>query len=141
MTDNSEIADLRRKVEALERAAKPPEPFTPEPYQRFDPTAGMSMPRSAMEAMIMPNHVMQDIVREQRVSSVAQGPSAAGAGGTISAVHRSPGLFGTQNGWRNAAPIGPPPCVAAADRLMDHQDALDRAELIKREAHCRPCAR
>jgi hypothetical protein len=45
-----EIAALKARVEELERANKPPKPFVPEPYQRYDPTAGMSMPRSALEA-------------------------------------------------------------------------------------------
>jgi len=31
-------------------------------------------------------------------------------------------------------PIGPPPGVAACDRLMDAQDQKDRAELVEREA-------
>ena len=31
-------------------------------------------------------------------------------------------------------PLRPPPGVAQADRLMDAQDAKDRAELIEREA-------
>ena len=47
-----EIAALKARVEELERANKRPKPFVPEPYQRYDPTAGMSMPRSALEAMI-----------------------------------------------------------------------------------------
>ena len=45
-----EIAALKARVEELERANKPPKSFVPEPYQRYDPTAGMSMPRSALEA-------------------------------------------------------------------------------------------
>jgi len=48
-----EIAALRREVEALKAAQPKPKPeFKPEPYQCYDPTAGMSMPRSALEAMI-----------------------------------------------------------------------------------------
>ena len=31
------------------------------------------------------------------------------------------------------APLEAPPGVALADRLMDHQDKIDRAELIERE--------
>jgi hypothetical protein len=39
-----EIAALKARVEELERAAKPPEPFKREPWQPIDYTAGMSMP-------------------------------------------------------------------------------------------------
>jgi hypothetical protein len=69
-----------------------------------------------------------DIVRRGGVP----GPSAAGAGGTIAAVHPSPGLPG--HGWREATPISPPPGVALADRLMAAQDAKDRHELIMEDA-------
>jgi hypothetical protein len=132
MTDNSEIADLRRELEALKRAVQPPAPFTPQPHQRFDPTASMSMPRSAMEAMVnaVPDHVMRDIVAKGTIP----GPCGAGASGQVAKVSSSPGLPGTTNGWREAAPIGPPPGVALADRLMDEADRRDRIELAERLA-------
>jgi hypothetical protein len=40
-----EMAALRKRVEELEAKANPPEPkpFVPQPYQRYDPTAGMCM--------------------------------------------------------------------------------------------------
>jgi len=41
---------------------------------------------------------------------------------------------GSGTGWAHETPLGPPPGVAQADRLMDAQDAKDRAELIEREA-------
>jgi hypothetical protein len=136
MADDDRIAALQRELDALKRKIEPPQPFTPQPFQRYDPTAGMSMPRSALEAMFMPDRMVQDIVREQRVSSVTQGPSADGTTGTVSAVHTSSGLPGSHRGtgWVEPRPMGPPPGVAAADRLMDAQDARDRAELIVQEA-------
>ena len=48
----AELAAQRARVEELERKAKPPAPFDPGPYQRYDPTAGMSMPQSAIDAMV-----------------------------------------------------------------------------------------
>ena len=81
-----------------------------------------------------PDSVLQDIVREQRVSSVAQGPSEAGTSGQVTRVSVSPGLPGSTNGWREAVPLGPMPGVALADRLMDEADRRDRVELVERLA-------
>jgi hypothetical protein len=36
-------------------------------------------------------------------------------------------------GWIDNIPLGPPPGVALCDRLMDAQDARDRADLIDAE--------
>jgi hypothetical protein len=63
-----ELAALKARVEELERAAKPPEPFKPEPYQRYDPTAGMCMPPSALAAMVaaVPDRLIKEIVRDNQ---------------------------------------------------------------------------
>jgi hypothetical protein len=129
----NELAALKARVAELEARAKPPEPFTPQPYQRFDPTEGMSMPRSAKEAMFMPDHVMQGIVREQRVSSVAQGPSADGTTGTISAVHRSSGLPGTTNGWVEPRPLGPVAGLQHMNNIGEAFAAREKAVAIAEE--------
>jgi hypothetical protein len=139
MTNDEELAALKARVAELEALVpKPPKPFTEEPYQRWDPTAGMSMPRSTLLEMAaaVPDSAIKGIVAEQRTSSVNQGPSAAGVGGTISSVHPNPGMPGSHRGtgWVEAKPLGPPPGVAAADRLMDAQDAKDRHELVMEEA-------
>jgi hypothetical protein len=50
MTDEAEkkpedeIAALKARVEELERKNSPPKQFKSEPYQRYDPTANMTMP-------------------------------------------------------------------------------------------------
>jgi hypothetical protein len=51
------------------------------------------------------------------------------------------GVAGSGTGWAHSAPLGPPPGVAQADRLMDAQDAKDRAELIRQEAQQRALAK
>src|SRR6516225_11729592 len=72
MTDKDKIAALEARVAELEAKAKPPEepkPFVPDPnWQRYDPTAGMSMPRSALEAMIAaePRGFMAGVVGDNR---------------------------------------------------------------------------
>jgi hypothetical protein len=89
MTDETdELASLKARVEELERKAKPTEPekpFVPAPYQRYDPTEGMSMPPSAMEAMIRaePRGFMRDVVGDNRAPTGRPGmiPSEGGGGG------------------------------------------------------------
>ena len=47
---------------------------------------------------------------------------------------RRGGVPGGGTGWAHSAPLGPPPGVAQADRLMDAQDLKDRRELIEQKA-------
>ena len=63
MTAKEELAKLKREVEELKAKLAPPKPFVPEPYQQYDPTAGMCMPRSVMEEMAraVPDRVVHDI--------------------------------------------------------------------------------
>src|SRR6516164_2955453 len=128
---SDELAALKARVEELERANKPKEPFKPEPYQRYDPTANFTLPPSVVREMAaaVPRGFMQDVVRDNRApsgrpgaipSSSQQSASVRGTGGLV--------------GWQHEIPIGPPPGVNHADRLMDAQDAKDRAELIERDA-------
>jgi hypothetical protein len=63
-----ELAALKARVEELERANKSPEPFVPKPYEPIDWTARMSMPPSALQAMVeaVPDRLIKDIVRDNR---------------------------------------------------------------------------
>jgi hypothetical protein len=134
---DDELAALRKRIEELEAKTKPPEPekpFVPQPYQRYDPTAGMCMPPSALRAMVAaePRNFMRDVVRDNRAPSTPTGAiprsqQASSGGGPVN-------VPGSGTNWGHSTPLGPPPGVAQADRLMDAQDAKDRAELIEREA-------
>jgi hypothetical protein len=136
MTAKDELAALKREVELKAKLA-PPKPFVPEPYQKYDPTAGMSMPMSTMLEMAraVPDHVIREIaLRDNRAPT--------GRPGMIPTSQQSSGggpanVPGSGTGWAHETPIGPPPGVAQAERLMDAQDARDRAELIKRDAQLR----
>lgn len=78
---------------------------------------------------------IQDIVRDNRAPT---GPSSQGiipSSQVVSNVRVGGGAGppGGGTGWMKETPLGPPPGVAQADRLMDAQDRRDRAELIQRE--------
>jgi hypothetical protein len=64
----SEIEELRARIAALEDAAKPKAVFVPPVMERFDPTAGMAMPRSVLAAMVEAAPV-GDIVGDARRSA------------------------------------------------------------------------
>jgi hypothetical protein len=100
MSDQEELAELKARVAELEAKMAPPKPFVPEPFQRYDPTANFSMPKSVLEAMVaaVPDSVVKGIVAEQRTPSTAQGPSAAGTSGTPTKVHSAPKVAWSASG-------------------------------------------
>jgi hypothetical protein len=76
---------------------------------------------------------IQDLVRHGTVQSVSQ----AGTSGQVTRVHPgggAAGIPGGGTGWRDAAPLGPPPGINYVDRLIDAQDAKDRVELAQKLA-------
>jgi hypothetical protein len=118
-------AELSDRITKLEEAAKPPKPFEPYVMPRFDPTENMSMPRNAMQAMIdaVPESVMQGIRADARKPN----PIHVSSSPVASTPSAQPQRRGT--GWRDEAPLGPPPGIEHCDRLVDAQDKIDRAEL------------
>ena len=131
---NKDIEELKDRIEELERVNKPSE-FKPEPYQRYDPTEGMCMPRSALAAMVaaVPDHVIRDIAMRDNRAPTGR-PGMIPSSNQQSTGGGSANVAGSGTGWAHETPLGPPPGVAQADRLMDVQDARDRAELIERDA-------
>lgn len=127
---SSELEELKKRVAELEKAAKPPEPFVPMPMPRRDPTEGMSMDRETMREMVRATAgVMADLRADARRPNPVTQASSSTVKSTPSAL--PPQQRGT--GWRDEIPLSSPPGVAIADKLMDHQDKIDRAELIERE--------
>src|SRR6516165_3986478 len=124
MSDNSELEDLRREVEALKRKVEP-EPINwerriAEHRDQMHQMAEARMARAgnfsredlaAMEAAA-PRSVCQDIAARGGVRP----PSADGTTGTISSIHRSPGVYSNTGGWRPETPFGPQPGINHVDR-------------------------
>jgi len=108
MTKKDELAELKARVAELERANKPPEPakpFVPEPYQRYDPTAGMSMPRATMLEMARAVPDMREVaLRDARAPT---GPSSQGAVPSSQQVSnvRGTNVAGSGTGWAHSVPL------------------------------------
>jgi hypothetical protein len=133
MTAKEELAALKREVEELKAKLSPPKPFKPEPYQRYDPTAGMCMPPSALAAMVaaVPDRILRDIVHDNRGPRTPTGTiprSQQPSGGAAANVP------GSGTGWAHETPLGPPPGLRYVDAQLDAQDAKDRQELIEKKA-------
>jgi hypothetical protein len=134
MTDKAELEALRQRVEELERKANPPEPPKFEPGPRGLSTtelamSRMSMPPQAMRVMIeaIPDAAVAGIVRDGRAT---QNLAPLAAEGRV-----SPRL---PSGMREPTPLGPPGGQRTQDligKLLDVDDARQRAELIAREGH------
>jgi hypothetical protein len=134
-TDN-EIAALKARVAELEARTKPPEPpkpFVPTPHQQYGPTANMTMPPSALRAMVdaVPDHMLRDIVRDHR--GAPTGPTTMNPS-LGQHAHRGAAVPGDGTGWAREIPLGPSPHQRYVDAQIDAQDAKDRAALVEREA-------
>ena len=145
MADDERIAALQRELDLLKRALPVTEDqrvamdrrakeWQNEMHQMREARMAHAAPftradYAAFEAAT-PRSVCQDIAARGGVRP----PSADGTAGTISVVHRSPGVYPNTNGWRSETPFGPQPGINHVDRLVDAQDARDRAELILQEA-------
>jgi hypothetical protein len=120
----AEIEKLKALQKKLEAQINPP----PRPEWKHNPpdhTAGMSMSRSAMEAMIAvddPAGRMADLrAFQQKLQSV-----------TSPEPQRQRG-----SGWADERPLEPPggqSTIAHCDRLVDEQDRLDKIALAEKLA-------
>jgi hypothetical protein len=127
----AEVAAQRAEVEALKaaqvKAAAPPEPFKEKPFQRYDPTAGMCMPPSALAAMIAaePKGFMHDVaLRDNRAPTGRPGMipnSQQSGGGSGPSPSSTPG-------WVDPKPLGPPPGIHWVDAQLIADDVKQRGK-------------
>jgi len=127
---NAVAEEVARQL-AEQKAKEAPKPFVPEPHQRHDPTAGMSMPRSAMAEMAraVPDRVVHDIA--MRDARAPTGPSSAGAIPSSQQVSNVRGAGGG-GGWAREIPLSPPPGIHLVDAQLIADDVRQRAELARK---------
>jgi hypothetical protein len=119
---SEELDDLKKQVADLQTQVNPP-PRQPSTQGPTDYTAGMSMPRSAMQAMV--NAVdMASLRADARKRNPIDAASSPHGPNPQPTPQRQSGT----RGWINERPIEPPPGIAHVDRLMDTQDRIDLAE-------------
>jgi predicted XRE-type DNA-binding protein len=134
----AELAALKKRQGELEaklaEADKPPAPqFKPEPRERYDPTANFGMPRSVVREMA--KAIPPDLARDLRADALKPNPVTGTSQAQLS-QDRDGGRVQIQRGtgWQEPNPLSAPPGVPIMDRLMDMQDAIDKADLERRLA-------
>ena len=131
MTDDDKIAslkaELKAELEAEAEARAKAKPFVPIPHERFDRTAGMSMPPSALEAMVnaVPDHVVRGVVHDNRAPT---GPSSAGIVPSSQSLSNVRGVVGGGSGWAHEIPLSNPPGTRMVDAIAIADDVRQRAE-------------
>jgi hypothetical protein len=133
MTTQEQLEELKAQLEIEKAKLKAlQDQINPPPRPQYDPpprdyTAGMSMPKSAMQAMIdaVPASVMADIRGDARRPNPVQASSSP-LTSSSSAHEPQPQRKG---GWVEPRPLESPPGLKYVDAQVDAQDAKDRAEL------------
>jgi hypothetical protein len=117
MSDNSEIADLKRELAELKRKVEP-EPIDWERriaehrdamHQAAERRAAAWYQPSRDELAEYARATPDDCCRDLASHGTVQAPSTAGVSGTVSSVHPDPGLAGSHRGtgWVDSRPLGP----------------------------------
>jgi hypothetical protein len=128
MTEEEElrkqVAELQAKtVELAERlkALEPDPEFKRQPMPRWDPTARMRMPASAIQAMVeaVPDALVRNIARDFHRGVTAPSSMIPGRG-------QEPVVRGS--GWVDPAPLASPPGIKLIDQMAAVEDRQWRAE-------------
>src|SRR5262245_25797071 len=133
MSDDNELSKLKKEIAELKDRIDPP-PKPQSNYAPYDYTQGMSMPASALQEML--KAVPDRLVSELRGDASKPNPMTVSGGVTKPTATEPPKVIG-KKGWIDERPLEPPPGIELMDRMMDAQDAQDRAELALRIAKAR----
>jgi hypothetical protein len=145
-----EIAALRAEVDALKAAQPKPQPSAEERERATREWINeMHQMREGNMRYAMHPSVVRDlaVLDDRMVKEIALRDARAPTGprGAIPNSQQVTGgggpLPSSTPGYSEPTPLGPPPGVVQADRLMDAQDQRDRAELIERDAKLRAMAK
>jgi hypothetical protein len=143
---DDELAALKKKVEELEAKVSPPKsdfkPMTDAEWRdQMHQAAERRMSMATPPSVIRDWAVLDDRLVKEVALRDARAPTSPG--GAIPRSQQVTGGSGPVNvpgsgtGWAHEIPLSPPPGVQQSDKLVDAQDARDRAELIKRDAQLR----
>jgi len=134
MTPKEQIAELKQQMaeqkaelDELKAKVSPPEkkPFVPAPYQQYDPTAGMSMPRSALMEMV--NHPCNQAMR----GAIQDRHAPTSATGMIPSSQQRADVRETSStpGYVDPRPLSPPPGIGWVDAQLIADEVRQRNEL------------
>jgi hypothetical protein len=131
---DAKIAELEAKVDPPKSTFVPmsDEEWRDQMHQAAERRMSMAMPPSVHQ-YFADGVTAADCADIARIARAPTGPTS-GVPGAQQATGGSGPQPSSTPGWSEPRPLGPPAGVAQADRLMDVQDAKDRAELIEREA-------
>jgi hypothetical protein len=115
-----EIAVLKAKLDTLTQT----NPSPTKPFAKFDPTANMRMPQSAIDAMssAVGDNLMRDIVNDHR-----RGVSPPYSMIASDHSYQAKPQIG-ERGWVDAQPLSTQPGIGIIDQMCQAQDARDRAK-------------
>jgi hypothetical protein len=125
----AELEIEKAKLKALQDQINPP---PREPYQApIDYTAGMSMPRSALEAMVDSS---RSYMADLRADARRPNPVTAGSSPVSTSTSSPQSQPQRKVGWIEPRPLESPPGLKYVDAQIDAQDVKDKAELAMKLA-------
>jgi hypothetical protein len=129
MDDKERIAKLEAEVAELKARVNPPSPPKFEAGESGPTTTQLAISRVGMSP-----EVFAEFARAIPVGTIRamQGERLAPRAPSNTAPPTNAEPRNT-SGWRDAAPLSNPPGVALIDRMVEVQDARERAELIVNE--------
>ena len=125
---DAKLAAQGEQIAALAAQLNPPKgDYSGMPTRRYDPTEGFTLPPSVRAEMAaVGDATMSGVVCDAR--RAAAKPEPTPTRGHVPVV-------GNGRGWVDARPLPTaPPGQNYMDGIMDHADAVDRAELVRKAA-------